>query len=606
MSVSSGVITAPVRLTEDVRYVLNSGSNDLGTNCKHSNINQGSICKPISYPQITEMELKNTIDSNSNTLYFMSYSILRNMNNSIKLYSSSSNNWCFNLLGINYPAYDGDTYIDPLTILLRSCYDITSANSEKMWNYIPPSGGSSSPYRLTDFNHYDNKQVSKIICTYSTNITNLNSGIFDIKNVRTCSNANYSNNSELISSFPFPTINTFGLGSAEIDATISIESITDAKYPLNLNRLVPFLLGYYGNSNKDVHVLVDQVDAAYVGNSWYNYTGPPARSALKTTISRTGTDKSASISIPLTVDTRQASGKCRIFTIGLSIDSQKDSTYDIYKTKSCIIPKGGFFGFKMAYQVPSSLIHWTDFLVPKNDTLGIRGTTVANRSYRRVSYSTGMSLQGTTHFIILGNIHTNATTIPSESGFTSGPFYLEIPPITSYTASVFNDFSANTSFMNFYAVVKVGSDSYVIQPKWLNINSSNMPNYTFSNTRYYRYYFKPNDNTLYYKTRNTGSGSDTEYVAGSLPNCFKKDNYKYTIGLYFDIQNITGNQNAELVGFIATPIIFSYQSNNYVNIGTNVFSEAVNSNYYASPTTNQTGQTTVDSNGYHYTYDSIG
>lgn len=113
-----------------VKSTLGAGTNDIGTLCKHENINMWSRWKPIKYSGITLTE-----------------DALKNNNYGIKIKQDF-----FSSIG---------------TIITRN------------WEYVRPTGGASSMYRLGDFRNYvhDAKPVFDKLQDISITITDQQSGI---------------------------------------------------------------------------------------------------------------------------------------------------------------------------------------------------------------------------------------------------------------------------------------------------------------------------------------------------------------------------------------------------------------------------------------------
>lgn len=116
MSNSGGKITAPVSI-EDVRTVLGVSSYDLGTLCKNSNgkINKWSKYKPVRQPFVV----------------------------------APNSNW--------YKANDGfcGLKVGWSTAGDSSLTNLVNAYKQGTWDYLPPTGGDSQPFRLLDFEGYD-------------------------------------------------------------------------------------------------------------------------------------------------------------------------------------------------------------------------------------------------------------------------------------------------------------------------------------------------------------------------------------------------------------------------------------------------------------------
>ncbi len=114
MSYANGIITAPVSIS-DVQHVLGVSNTDLAALCTHQNINKWAKYKPVNFAQ---------------------------------LFTTNFPNW-----------WKGDNgkcglYIKPYS----SVIDV--ANNPSNWDYQRIGGGSQAPYRLTDFNGYNNSATS--------------------------------------------------------------------------------------------------------------------------------------------------------------------------------------------------------------------------------------------------------------------------------------------------------------------------------------------------------------------------------------------------------------------------------------------------------------
>lgn len=116
MPVNNGIITSPISVT-DIRTALGQSSNDVGTLCKSSSINMLSKYKPVIYAAM------NT-DDNPNW------------------WKTSAGN-----CGINIP----------------QLASIQNPSAQK-WTYQPPTGGTASPYRMSDFRNY-NHNATPDLCS---------------------------------------------------------------------------------------------------------------------------------------------------------------------------------------------------------------------------------------------------------------------------------------------------------------------------------------------------------------------------------------------------------------------------------------------------------
>lgn len=109
MSTSNGIITKPVSI-KDVQQTIGNASGDLGTLCKSSTINKWSKIKPVSYAKL------------------------------------------FNMTEADYAAVNFGFKIIPYTHPSLVYKDVVSG---AIWEYIKPTGGMTSPYRLEDFIGYN-------------------------------------------------------------------------------------------------------------------------------------------------------------------------------------------------------------------------------------------------------------------------------------------------------------------------------------------------------------------------------------------------------------------------------------------------------------------
>lgn len=106
-----GKISKPISIT-DLKTVLSTNSNVLSTNCKSSSINKWSRDKPMRYSknyELTEAEK-----------FLANYGL--DVNSAITFTSADL---------------------------------ISKATNDSGWAYLTPRGGSSEPYRMSDFNNYN-------------------------------------------------------------------------------------------------------------------------------------------------------------------------------------------------------------------------------------------------------------------------------------------------------------------------------------------------------------------------------------------------------------------------------------------------------------------
>lgn len=114
MSVNNGYIVGPVSIA-DIKNALGVSSNDLGTLCKSSSINRWAMFKPEKHTALVSITLEQR-KANHMGLAVKSVPLLKD---------------------------SGDG------IATNSLSDVLAQISE--WTYTKPSGGSASPYRMSDF-----------------------------------------------------------------------------------------------------------------------------------------------------------------------------------------------------------------------------------------------------------------------------------------------------------------------------------------------------------------------------------------------------------------------------------------------------------------------
>ena len=138
MAHSSTVISAPVNMPTDLAAVLGISGTELADNCRSSAINMWAKCKP---------------EGVASGLQSMPVGILTNAMRALNGY------------GIRTLYQNGYGSVSGLVSDLRN-------NSVRaMFEYIKPSGGSNSPYRLADFNNYYHNAQPPIWAPYNPNDT---------------------------------------------------------------------------------------------------------------------------------------------------------------------------------------------------------------------------------------------------------------------------------------------------------------------------------------------------------------------------------------------------------------------------------------------------
>lgn len=140
MANSGGLITPPVSI-QDVRQVLGNSSTDLGTLCKASQINMWAKYKPVPYAKI---DTTDEFDKTTNK------------------WKSTARWWRDKIInGIDSGAYCG-------FIIPTKDVDSLTGGEPDGWTVKRPSGGTNSPYRLTDFACYYHGAVCPFSVTLPT------------------------------------------------------------------------------------------------------------------------------------------------------------------------------------------------------------------------------------------------------------------------------------------------------------------------------------------------------------------------------------------------------------------------------------------------------
>ena len=135
MATSNGEITAPVSI-RDVQVTLGDGSNDLGALCQSTRINRWARYKPVKLAQISTID---QLDSNNQ------------WKNTATWWKATAGN-----CGIAYNTFSSVANV-------KTAID----NQALVWNYDPPTGGASQPFRLTDFNQYIHKAIPPVWGLYA-------------------------------------------------------------------------------------------------------------------------------------------------------------------------------------------------------------------------------------------------------------------------------------------------------------------------------------------------------------------------------------------------------------------------------------------------------
>ena len=130
MSVSNGIISAPVSISDIQNAIGTSGGGDLATICRSGNINKWAKYKPVRTPVID--------------------TVTGQWNASTGRWLSSATWWkADGKCGLNI-----DTFNSPGSMTNPSSFLYKLKNGLLPWEYLLPQGGSQSPYRQQDFARY--------------------------------------------------------------------------------------------------------------------------------------------------------------------------------------------------------------------------------------------------------------------------------------------------------------------------------------------------------------------------------------------------------------------------------------------------------------------
>lgn len=160
MSYENGVISAPVSIA-DVKQALYTNSNDLATLCRASNIDKWAAHKPVVYA---------------------------------KLFTNEGGKGDGNY-GLTPIIVEGNSDYTEDTTAMKKVIDLC-VTGEDDWTYTKPSGGTSSPYRLSDFEKYKPKNHPPFYMDYTTapDINTKTDAIYYWKVTFADSNSDYSIN----------------------------------------------------------------------------------------------------------------------------------------------------------------------------------------------------------------------------------------------------------------------------------------------------------------------------------------------------------------------------------------------------------------------------
>lgn len=146
MSHSGSIITAPVQMQSDLASVLGIPGTDLAESCKSSAINKWAKYKPVRYANI------NTIAG---------WDAQNNRWGSGAIWWKANDGLC------GFSTEVGSEFGDPTQ---SYSWSYKLIHGQLGWTYNRPNGGSSAPYRLTDFACYYHDAIAPYGEIGSTNI----------------------------------------------------------------------------------------------------------------------------------------------------------------------------------------------------------------------------------------------------------------------------------------------------------------------------------------------------------------------------------------------------------------------------------------------------
>ena len=158
---AQGYITKPVSVS-DVQGALGDTSTDLGTLCTSNNINKWAKFKPIKYASVERLTYEQIAGAH--------FGLDPAENKTL--------------------AKKSDSGVSGASVVSSSTDLENVLNANKDWTYIIPSGGSASPYRLTDFYAPANRDNGYGYCgTTKQPISDVGSWLLNLSDIRKCANS---------------------------------------------------------------------------------------------------------------------------------------------------------------------------------------------------------------------------------------------------------------------------------------------------------------------------------------------------------------------------------------------------------------------------------
>lgn len=264
MAIVNNTIIAPVPIPAEINQVLGTAHTALNAFCQDSHINQWAKYKPVGKAKTnTDDEL----DSNKNWLSTSTW-----WKGNITITAISAGTTFLNVTN-SYPAawiticgikYLGFTNQSDILKIFDPAQNhwVTQRGGIFAENYthVPPQGGLSEPFRLTDFNGYDHNAFFAAFPDYQTSLGTIYVNINDAGAVRqTCSIIDYAEGS---------TLNFNNIFSG-IDNNASFVVIVGRRDGANLTLVLPSAETSVTNTRKDYIVLMNSLQSGYTYIGFY-------------------------------------------------------------------------------------------------------------------------------------------------------------------------------------------------------------------------------------------------------------------------------------------------------------------------------------------------
>lgn len=332
MSTYAGVINSPVSIKDicdTLGITYNSSNADLGKLCTHSNINTGSIVKPIGSKSGIFID---TTNSTSPTSYWVlgskvdgnSTDYLRSVFGMYIPYISDQDNWTGIALSTGaFRAFNVHSI------------DLITSESQKLWNWVKPT----SYFRLSDFNHYDQRECSNYYCVWNTDEWSeslYNYGLIHISTL--CSTVEEAIQSGYVQSYNmFLPRNKF-LSGPVVTCTIKTEicNISSPRY-VSFNEYTRLLFDFNSDSNNLSYITNAVMFSIYSTKSDDFKTNAPAHEVSFFNTENNTTAHECSFTS--NIRKKSVLGGIAIMTVGIG-QYRNDGNYNV--PYEFIIPKNGF------------------------------------------------------------------------------------------------------------------------------------------------------------------------------------------------------------------------------------------------------------------------